>query len=900
MTIEFKIHYQTKWGQQLAITGNIPELGDGDLARAFVLDYQGAGFWGGNCDLKDLPENLEYTYLLLDEQDGSRRREWGGPRRLDLKKESSPHILLKDAWRPKGHPEHALYTSAFLDVILRPENFKAKQPHKRDDEPVARFRIRAPRLQPGLQIGVIGNIEELGNWNAHKALMLSNEAHPLWSGSVALNSGLSIEYKYAIFDPEKDQIVHLEAGDNRRLPAGWIGQKKTVQVTDEYFRHPRGAWKGSGVAIPVFSLRSRRDLGVGEFADLKGMVDWARNNGLNMVQILPVNDTSATHTWTDSYPYAAISVFALHPLYLHIEALDKDFKGLDEKELLERREALNRLDEVDYEAVMELKLRLARRIFDKQKADWLGSKTFKSFFKENKHWLQPYAAFCYLRDKYGTADFKQWEAYAEYSDKKLEKLTSPEAGHYDEIAFHYFLQYHLDYQLRDAADYAREQGVILKGDIPIGIYRHSVDAWVAPRLYNMDSQAGAPPDPFSETGQNWGFPTYDWEEMAKDGYRWWQQRLQQLSRYFDAFRIDHILGFFRIWQIPIEQVQGLMGRFNPAIPVSFEELEQLGIPFNRERYCEPYIPEQYVYELFGDDAPFVKETFLEPTYPYHYRMRTAFETQRKVEAYFQREENAGRVHLQTGLFELIANVLFFEVPGSQGRAFHPRIMMQDTRSYQELSLALQQKLEGLYNDYFYRRQEDFWRQQAMTKLPAIKEATNMLICGEDLGMVPDCVPGVMRELDILSLEIQRMSKNPKTEFLDESDIPYLSVCSPSTHDMPPLRAWWEEMKEDQKQRFYQQELGFQGEPPYFCEPYIVERILQQHLDWPSMWAVFPLQDIIAIDGQLRRENPFEERINVPANPKHYWRYRFHLSVEELMKKEGFNQYLSQMIRHHQR
>lgn len=900
MIIQFKIHYQTKWGQQLAVTGNIPVLGAGDPAKAFVLDYQGGGFWGGRIELEDKPEVIEYTYMLIDEQDGSRLLEWGGPRRVELKGASAEQFLLKDAWRPKGHPEHALYTSAFLDVILRPHNFESKRIRRKDDKPVIRFSIRAPRVQPGYRIGVVGNIEELGNWDAGKALMLGNEEHPLWTGEVALNSGLSIEYKYAIFDPENDKIVHLESGDNRRLPAGWIGQETTLQVTDEYFRHPKGRWKGAGVAIPVFSLRSRRGLGVGEFADLKDMVDWARENGLNMVQILPVNDTSATHTWTDSYPYAAISVFALHPIYLHIEALSDDLKGVDEKELLDRREDLNRLDQVDYEAVMELKLRFARRIFDKEKDKWLESKAFKSFFKENKHWLQPYAAFCYLRDKFDTADFQQWENYAEFSEKKLKKLTGAKAEHYDEIAFHYYLQYHLDRQLREAADYARERGVILKGDIPIGIYRHSVDAWVEPRLYNMDSQAGAPPDPFSEIGQNWGFPTYDWEEMAKDDYRWWRQRLQQLSRYFDAFRIDHILGFFRIWQIPIEQVQGLMGHFNRAIPVSIEELEQLGIPFNRERYCRPYIPEQYVYDLFGDDAPLVKKTFLEPTYPYHYRMRVAFDTQRKVEAYFRREEHTGQKHLKPGLFELIANVLFFEVPGSQGRAFHPRIKMQETRSYQELPAEIRQRLEGLYIDYFYRRQEEFWRQQAMNKLPAIKEATNMLICGEDLGMVPDCVPGVMRELDILSLEIQRMSKNPKTEFLDETDIPYLSVCSPSTHDMSPLRAWWEEMEEDQKRRFYQEELGFQGEPPYFCEPYIVERILLQHLDWPSMWAVFPLQEIIAMDGQLRRENPFEERINVPANPKHYWRYRFHMTLEEMKKTDGFNQYFRQMIRRHER
>jgi 4-alpha-glucanotransferase len=896
MKINFKIHYRTEWGQQLAITGNLPPFGNDAPGKALVLNYQGDGYWGGSIEVPEPPSSLEYRYLIIDEPRGTRRLEANPIRHLDLSKEKADSVLLKDTWRLREHDEEALYTSAFLDVILRPAAFKSKIPAGAGDHPVIRFRMRAPQVRSGYQLCIVGNIEELGNWDPQKPLLLGNESHPVWTGAVTLKSGLTVEYKYGIYDPEGKKLVHLEDGDNRILPASWIMESKRLLIADEYLRHPAGKWRGAGVAIPVFSLRSHRGLGVGEFPDLKLMVDWARKVGLNMVQILPVNDTSATHTWTDSYPYAAISVFALHPLYLNVDAMGMELSGTEERTLLEEREALNKLDKVDYEAVTKLKLKLARQVFDNTKDEWLKDKAFKRFFKETKHWLRPYAAFCYLRDKYGTVDFNQWEAYADYSGKKLDKLTDPKADHYEEVAFHYFLQYHLDRQLQEAARYARENGVILKGDIPIGIYRYSVDAWVAPHLYNMDGQAGAPPDPFSDTGQNWGFPTYNWKEMAKDGFQWWQQRLRQLSRYFDAFRIDHILGFFRIWEIPFEQIEGLMGYFKPAIPVHRDEFHQRGIPFHRDRYCLPYIPEQYLYELFRQDADYVKKTFLETDRPYLYRMKPAFDTQRKVEHYLNLEENADKVYLKPGLFELISNVLFFEEKGSVRQSFHPRIKMMDTRSFQDLDPETQQKLEELYIDYFYRRQEDFWRQRAMEKLPAIKEATNMLICGEDLGMVPACVPGVMRELGILSLEIQRMSKNPRTEFLHPSDIPYLSVCSPSTHDMSPIRAWWEEMEADQRQRFFNLELGIHGEAPFYCEPNIVERILQEHLTWPSMWAVFPIQDIAAIDGQLRRKDPFEERINIPANPKHYWRYRFHLHMEELLKKDAFNNYFRYMVR----
>lgn len=896
MKISFKIHYHTEWGQQIAVTGNLPALGAHSLSKALALDYQGDGYWGGNIEVGEPPSSLQYSYLLIDERNGSRRQEAKPVRDVDLSGETSDAVLLKDAWRLREHDDEALYTSAFTEVILRPVAFKSKTPVQTGDNPVIQFRMRAPQVETGHQLCIVGNVEELGNWDPRNPLLLGNEAHPVWTGSVALQSGLTIEYKYGVYDPEAKKIVHLEEGDNRAVRASWIMDTKQLRIADEYFRHPAGKWQGTGVAVPVFSLRSHHGLGVGEFPDLKLMVDWARQVDLNMVQILPVNDTSATHTWTDSYPYAAISVFALHPLYLRVDAIGGEWSGTEERSFIERREALNRLDKVDYEAVMELKLELARQVFDRTGKEWLKGKDFKEFFEETKHWLRPYAAFCYLRDKFGTVDFNQWEAYANFSGKKLDQLTDPKADHYDEVAFYYFLQYHLDRQLQEAARYARENGVILKGDIPIGIYRYSVDAWIAPHLYNMDGQAGAPPDPFSDTGQNWGFPTYDWEEMAKDDYRWWQQRLQQLSRYFDAFRIDHILGFFRIWEIPVEQVEGLMGYFKPAIPVHRDEFHQRGISFHYDRYCLPYIPEQYLYELFGEDADYVKQTFLETDRPYFYRMKAAFDTQRKVERFLKLDENADKVYLKSGLFELISNVLFFEEEGSEGQSFHPRIKMMETHSFQDLDPETQQKLEELYVDYFYRRQENFWRQRAMEKLPAIKDATNMLICGEDLGMVPDCVPGVMRELGILSLEIQRMSKNPQTEFLHKSDIPYLSVCSPSTHDMSPIRAWWEEMEADQRQHFYNLELGMEGEAPFFCEPNVVERILQKHLAWPSMWAVFPIQDIAAIDGRLRRENPFEERINIPANPKHYWQYRFHLNMEELLRKEAFNNYFRYMVR----
>jgi 4-alpha-glucanotransferase len=891
MTITFQINYQTVWGQQLLVCGNLPELGQDDPNRAPLMTHIGGGFWRLSIPFKKLPAQLSYRYYVSHEN-GLPSLVEASSRQIRLSRNVGENCFLLDSWRDAEHPDNPFYTAAFEEVVFKPnQKFKSNGSAGKSDAFSVSFNLRDVQSPQQWQLAVLGSIPELGGWDYARPLLLGNAEFPIWQGEISLAAKKGFEYKYGWYDPTLKRVVELEAGPNRKCDGAPIGPNSSaIILNDENYTRPRGPWKGAGVAIPVFALRSEKSLGVGEFTDLKKMVDWAKQTGLSMVQVLPVNDTVASHTWVDSYPYAAISVFALHPLFLNVEAL----AGVDTKKINSERKKLNALDKVDYEAVMKLKMSLARTAFDRDEK-FLEDPKFQAFLAENKHWLEPYALFCYLRDAQKTVEFAKWGENAVYSEALLKKMLAPKSKAYRDICFHLYLQYHLDTQLREAADYARSQGIVLKGDLPIGIYRHSADAWVAPQLYNMNGQAGAPPDPFSDTGQNWGFPTYNWEEMAKDGYAWWRQRMTHLSRYFTAYRIDHILGFFRIWQIPLEAVEGTLGFFNPAIPIARQELISRGIRYDHARFCQPYVTEQDLVEHFGENAAWVKAEMLTQVGEQNYAFQPAFDTQRKIEAYFQDPKNATKVHLRQGLYTLIGNVLLLEVPGSNGEAFHPRIEMSKTRSYQRLPYDQQQKLQELYLDYFYRRQEDFWREQAMQKLPALKAATKMLICGEDLGMVPACVPGVMREMGILTLEIQRMSKNPATEFLQEQDIPYHSVASPSTHDMAPTRAWWEESERAQMQRFYYNELHFAGEVPYFCEPFVAKAIVEQHLRWPSMWTVFPLQDLLAMDGKLRHQDPFEERINVPAIIPYYWRYRMHLNLEELQRATDFNLLLKQLL-----
>ncbi|MEO1448294.1 MAG: 4-alpha-glucanotransferase [Bacteroidota bacterium] len=904
MKIRFRIHFQTQWGQRLALSGNHPDLGHWNEDQLFPLQYRAGGFWEGEWDIPaDTPETLAYKYALIYEDSGKVEWEFGANRKLEINIGRFNEIQVIDVWRSFWFEDNALYSSAFQRVLMARPDDAVQESAPSIKGSVYRFQIRAPRVGPKQKVCLLGNHPSLGNWDPEQVLLLSDKDYPVWSVDVPLQGpSVLVEYKYGIYDPETARILTWEVGENRTLThVSTRKQKRLIVQSDESFRYPVGNWKAAGVAIPVFSLRSDKSGGIGEFSDLKGMVDWAVRTDLKMVQILPINDTTAKHSWLDSYPYSAISVFALHPLFLRMQKMGQ-LKDVDEQTRIDReRQRLNALPVVDYDGVLKLKWTFFRALYAEKRASIRRSKKFKAYIAANAEWLKPYAAFCALRDRYMTAETSQWPEHANYNEAAINAFVDPKADHYPEIEIHYWLQFHLHAQLQEAADYARKHGVVLKGDIPIGIYRHSVDAWVSPHLYNMSGQAGAPPDDFAVAGQNWGFPTYNWAEMAKDGYAWWRQRMAQMSDYFDAYRIDHILGFFRIWEIPWSATQGIMGQFNPVLPLTRDELAARGVWMDDERMTRPYIRQHFLEDFLGHNWQHATEQFLEEYQPGCFRFKAEYGSQRQVVDFIAAEiakhpeAKSYYDSIEEGLLGLHAQVLFLEAPLSNGQAFSPRIALHFTRSFQELDGHTQEAINAIYNDFFYHRHESFWRDQAMVKLPAITAATDMLVCGEDLGMVPECVPGVMRELGLLSLEIQRMPKSPEQTFGHPADAPYLSVVSTSTHDMSTIRGWWEE-NPGRSQRFMNQVIGEGGNSPFYCEPWVARRIVDQHLYSPAMWAVLPWQDLMAIDPHLRRQNPLEEQINVPANSQHYWRYRMHLSLEELQEAKDFNAALRKMVR----
>jgi 4-alpha-glucanotransferase len=704
-----------------------------------------------------------------------------------------------------------------------------------------------------------------------------------------------IAYKYGVYNLKEKKFVRFEDGNNR-VTYEHAKKNTCIKLHDGFVWLPNTTWKGAGMAIPVFSLRSEKSFGVGEFSDLKLLTDWAASVGLKMIQLLPVNDTTATHTNADSYPYAAISAFALHPMYLHLPTLaDTEGKAaLAELELL--RNELNGNATVAYDQVNNIKDEFCRSVYERIGKTTFRTKSYQEFFSTQQHWLKPYAAFCYFRDTYQTIRFEEWPANTTWEEQLHGPYFDSQSDTPEGIGMGYycFLQYHLNEQLKDATRYAHSKGIIVKGDIAIGVYRHGADVWQHPELFHLEYQAGAPPDDFAVSGQNWGFPTYNWQRMKETSFAWWKQRFSQMSEYFDAFRIDHILGFFRIWSIPYHAVEGIMGHFVPALPVHREEFFARGIHLSHERLTAPFINEKVLWEIFGYDNELVKSIFLDSTDSGQYQLKAAFATQRQVEIYFaEKEQDEHHLKIRQGLYKLLSNVICFQSNNAPD-AFHFRYAMDQTPSYHQLPDELKGALHDLYIDYFFRRQDQFWMQEALQKLPALKRETNMLICGEDLGMVPGCVPQVMQQLGLLSLEIQRMPKDSAKQFFHPNDAPYLSVVTPSTHDMSTIRGWWEENSQATTD-FYHHELGQLGTPPFYCEAWINKAIVVQHLYSPAMWCVFQLQDLLGIDASLRRTHPADERINIPADSNHFWNYRMHLTIEELQQATAYNEELGYLI-----
>lgn len=887
MKIFFNIQYATTFGEILRL--NVVGKGK-DIEKVYSMNTYDGKSWHCEITAENGTTQMEY-YYSVENGDSEVRHEWTTvSHRLELNAKRAMTYFVNDRWNDIPYDSY-LYSSAFTDCVNR----RHREPAKGSDyNQTLRLIVRAPQLRSGSRLALVGEDKALGRWNPDDAISMVEHNYNEWVADINVKEMKKEETEFKFIAFNENGGVDWETGMNRQLHAPTINDGEVVVTELDQAFFELCDEKLAGTLIPVFSLRSKGSFGVGDFGDLKMMIDWVAETNQRVLQVLPINDTTSTHTWTDSYPYSAISIFALHPQFADFRQLPeiKDKKKAREMEAL--RKELNELKQIDYERVNNTKTDYLRIIFKQEGEAVMKGEDFKMFVKENEHWLVPYAQYCHLRDSFGNVDFSSWKGHEQWHEADRKKLTDPKSKEYADVAFYYYVQFVLDRQMRAAHEYAMARGVILKGDIPIGVDRNGCDVWHEPQYFNLNSQAGAPPDAFSINGQNWGFPTYNWQRMIDDGCEWWIRRFQNMAKYFDAYRIDHVLGFFRIWAIPTTCVHGLLGQFAPSLGMTREEIEGYGLHFQEELFTTPFIARWVVDRVFGIHADEVVEKYLDHKHDDIFALKPEYDTERKIEAVFKGKDSMDDVWVRDGLYALVSDVLFVRDDNDPNK-FHPRITAQLNFMYEALYDSDKEKFNRLYNDYYYRRNNNFWYNEAMKKLPVLVQATRMLVCAEDLGMVPDCVAWVMDQLRILSLELQQMPKDPKVRFGILSRNPYRSVCTLSTHDMPTLRQWWDEDYE-RTQVYYSSMLYRGGAAPHPLPGWLARDIIANQLTCPSMLCILSLQDWFAFDEKLRLPDADAERINIPANPRHYWRYRMHINIEDLIADKEYNDAIKELVK----
>ena len=875
MKLKFTIEYGTQWGENLWVIVTYKSLDGTEKNRRLMMMTNDGWHWEVETSAIESRQHpiasFTYYYQVEDSEGNVLRREWiSVPRSYYF--DSSKNYVLSDLWR-EVPLQYYLYSYAYQTMNGFPHDEEVKALRVPLYRKTIIFRVSAPQLKAGQAVAVVGSHPALGSWNPSRYLRMEYLGRYDWLLSVNVDAvPLPIEYKYVIIDEATHTLEAWEEGDNRTTE-GLINTEPLIGIPDgtvvvaygEALRVKEQTWRAAGVVVPVFSLRSEHSYGVGDFGDLRLLVDWAVATGMKVIQVLPVNDTTYSHTWSDSYPYNIVSAFALHPQYLDLEALGLLKNKTKMTAFRRQQQELNALGYADYERVERVKGEYVRALFAERGQQTLDSKEFKVWFADNEAWLEP---------------------YAKWLGEEQPQIV-------------YYIQYHLHVQLKAAADYARQKGVVIKGDVPIGVNRESVETAVHPELFHLNAQAGAPPDAFSLNGQNWGFPTYDWSERRKVKrekltlVEWFRHRLRWMEQYFDAIRIDHVLGFFRIWEIPEDALFGLLGHFSPALPMTVGEIEYFGLPFRKDFMTHPFINDRVLDRLFGMHAPYVREHFLTPRSYGFYDLKPEFDTQKKVRAFFEGKGDENSLWIRDGLYRIISCVLFIEDP-EQPEMYHPRIGVYQEPVYEALTTEEKDAFMRLYNNYYYQRHNMFWGANAIHRLTDVFGQTQMLCCAEDLGMLPDCVEPVLDQLRILTLEIQSMPKQNGFEFTHLDGNPYRSVATFSTHDMAPMRLWWEESPE-RTQRYYVSMLQKQGRAPEHLPAHLAEEIIARHLYCPSMLCLLSLQDWLAMDGELRSKNPREERVNVPSDPYNHWKYRMHLTIEELLKADKYNNKVRTMV-----
>jgi 4-alpha-glucanotransferase len=629
----------------------------------------------------------------------------------------------------------------------------------------------------------------------------------------------------------------------------------------------------TGVAVPVAALRGAESCGAGEFADLVGLGRWCSKTGLDLVQLLPVNDTGG-----NSSPYSAVSAFALHPLHIRLQDLPGAARYDEEIRRFRGQAAAREKDtngRFSYPAALAFKLSVMERLFT-DSAQAIARDTAFAQWREQNQWVVPYAVFTVLRRQNAFLPWSAWPAMASPGREEIQRWWE---SNRELCLLPAWIQYHAERQLAAASRSLLDMGIYLKGDLPILMSEESADVWAERRLFDLTGRAGAPPDMFSPDGQNWGFPVYDWEALGREDYRWWKDRLRQAGKFFHAFRIDHVLGFFRIWRIPRGELTGLLGRFSPSAGLSRADLERLGFDEGRQRWLSiPHVTGREAETALGADAQRVESLCLRRVGGEDlYNLLPALDGEEAIQKLdepaevkaFLRSWHANRPLILDG-----------------ADTFFPAWYRENTKAFQSLAEGEKAGLRRLIDEK-RRVSEEIWEKQGEKLLASLQGSTDMLVCAEDLGDVPRCVPRVLSRRGILSLRILRWSREYESApggtpapVIPPGSYPMLSVCTPSVHDTSTLRGWWEE--DAAEREIFYRALGGTGTCPRHMSVELLERILSWCCGAASILAVFPLQDFMDLDEGLWAADPRADRVNVPGTVNDTnWTWRMPVPLDEL-------------------
>jgi 4-alpha-glucanotransferase len=623
----------------------------------------------------------------------------------------------------------------------------------------------------------------------------------------------------------------------------------------------------TGVVVPLFSLRSKESVGIGEFLDLVPFGEWAKKCGMNLIQLLPVNDTGE-----ESSPYSARSAFALNPVYIRLQEIDGAAEILGD-EPAKQNESFAKQPRIPYIKVVRYKRQALRKIFDKKRKEILENEGFQEWIKKNE-WIRPYAVFCALKAENNEASWKKWE--------KKEKPNE------SDVIFQKWMQWVAEEQFLKAVAELNKLDVRLKGDIPILINEDSADVWHHPQFFSLDNRAGAPPDMFCYSGQNWAFPTYKWDNLEKENFSWWRSRIQHAAKFYHAYRIDHVLGFFRIWVVPETEYTGILGHFVPSVPIYMNEILQTGMPRETVNYLtSPNFGEDQLRNWFGSATEEAKQKYFEPLQGFEgrYILRNEYRSERVIMDLSDEQVK-----------DTLLNVYWDRVFVGDGETLYPYWYWYNAPVLQTLPEHEINNIRNIIRGN-ESKQETLWAENGYKLLSVLSKEADMLVCAEDLGAVPNCVPGVLRDLGILALRVERWSRDWKqyeSPYIPLSEYPRLSVCTTSNHDSSTLLGLWNEHDFDRE--LYWRHLGQKGSAPATLSAKHISIILKKLFESNSLLAILPLQDFMAISQKFVPQNPDFDRVNIPGTIGiQNWSWKMPCLLEELLEENELNKDIAEIV-----